>query len=167
MKKVKKHGPPAGAGTKAKSTKGKSSKPSPARTRAVQVKLLSGGNPQIPKGYGDAPVKAYIAAVPGWQKDIAKRIDALVAKAVPGVKKAVKWNSPFYGVEEGRWFLCFHIFTRYVKVTFFDGADLKPPPESKSKYPQVRYYDIHQGQFDEKQFTAWIKQASKLPGEKI
>lgn len=130
-------------------------------------KLLSGGNPQIAKGYGDAPVKAYIAAAPGWQKDVAKRIDALVVKAVPGVKKAVKWNSPFYGVEEGRWFLCFHIFTRYVKVTFFDGADLKPPPESKSKYPQVRYYDIHEGKFDEKQFTLWVKQASKLPGEKL
>ncbi len=135
--------------------------------KTAKPKLLSGGNPQIAKGYGDAPVKAYIAAVPGWQKDIAKRIDALVVKAVPGVKKAVKWNSPFYGVEEGRWFLCFHIFTRYVKVTFFDGADLKPPPESKSKYPQVRYYDIHEGAFDEKQFSAWVKQASKLPGERI
>lgn len=137
------------------------------KKKAAQPKLLSGGNPQIAKGYGDAPVKAYIAAVPGWQKEIAKRIDALVVKAVPGVKKAVKWNSPFYGVEEGRWFICFHIFTRYVKVTFFDGADLKPPPESKSKYPQVRYYDIHEGAFDEKQFVAWVKQASKLPGERI
>ncbi len=135
--------------------------------KAVRPKLLSGGNPQIAKGDGDAPVKAYIAAVPGWQKNIAKRIDALVVKAVPGVKKAVKWNSPFYGMEEGRWFLCFHIFTRYVKVTFFDGAGLKPQPEGKSKYPQVRYYDIREGAFDEKQFTAWIKQASRLPGERI
>lgn len=169
MKKVKKLGPPAsppaGAGTKAKSTKGKSSKPSPARTPAVQVKLLSGGNPQIAKGYGDAPVKAYIAAVPGWQKDVAKRIDALFVRAVPGVKKAVKWNSPFYGVEEGLWFASFHVFTRYVKVTFFQGASLKPPPDGNSKYPAVRYYDIHEGELDEKQFTSWVKQASKLPGE--
>jgi len=146
---------------KAAATKAAASK------KAAKPKLLSGGNPQIAKGYGDAPVKAYIAAVPGWQKDIARRIDALVVKAVPGVKKAVKWNSPFYGVEEGRWFLCFHVFTRYVKVTFFDGADLKPPPEGKSKYPQVRYYDVHEGALDEKQFSAWAKQASKLPGEKV
>ncbi|MEZ5961024.1 MAG: DUF1801 domain-containing protein [Hyphomonadaceae bacterium] len=137
------------------------------KKKAAQPKLLSGGNPQIAKGYGEAPVKAYIAAVPGWQKEIAKRIDALVVKIVPGVKKAVKWNSPFYGVEEGRWFLCFHIFARYVKVTFFDGADLKPPPESKSKYPRVRYYDIHEGALDEKQFVAWVKQASKLPGQRM
>ena len=137
------------------------------KKKAARPKLLSGGNPQIAKGDGDAPVKAYIAAVPGWQKNIAKRIDALVVKAVPRVKKAVKWNSPFYGMKEGRWFLCFHIFTRYVKVTFFDGAGLKPQPEGKSKYPQVRYYDIREGAFDEKQFTAWIKQASRLPGERI
>ncbi len=137
------------------------------KKKAAQPKLLSGGNPQIAKGYGDAPVQAYIAAVPGWQKDVAARVDAAITKAVPRVKKAVKWNSPFYGLEEGRWFLCFHIFTRYVKVTFFDGADLKPQPEGKSKYPQVRYYDIREGAFDEKQFTAWVEQASKLPGERI
>jgi hypothetical protein len=130
-------------------------------------KLLSGGNPQIAKGYGDAPVKAYIAAAPDWRRDVCKRLDAIVTKSVPGVKKAVKWNSPFYGVEEGSWFLSFHVFARYVKVTFFHGASLKPPPEGKSKYPAVRYYDIHEGEFDEKQFAAWIKQASKLPGEKM
>ncbi|MGE0529916.1 MAG: DUF1801 domain-containing protein [Hyphomonadaceae bacterium] len=151
----------------AKKAAKKAVKKAAAPKKTAKPNLLSGGNPQIAKGYGTAPVKAYIAAVPGWQKDVAKRIDALVVKAVPGVKKAVKWNSPFYGVEEGRWFLCFHIFTRYVKVTFFDGADLKPPPEGKSKYPQVRYYDIHEGAFDERQFTAWVKQASKLPGEKV
>jgi hypothetical protein len=137
------------------------------KTAAKKPKLLSGGNPQIAKGYGDAPVKAYIAAVPGWRKDVAKRIDAIISKAVPGVKKAVKWNSPFYGVEDDLWFASFHIFARYVKVTFFQGANLKPPPEGKSKYPQVRYYDIREGELDEKQFAAWIKQASKLPGEKM
>lgn len=137
------------------------------KKKAAKPKLLSGGNPQIAKGFGDAPVKAYIAAVPGWQKDVCKRLDALITKAVPGVKKAVKWNSPFYGVEEGRWFTSFHVFARYVKVTFFDGAQLKPPPEGKSKYPQIRYYDVHEGELDEKQFAAWIKQASKLPGEKM
>ena len=130
-------------------------------------KLLSGGNPQIAKGYGEAPVQAYIAAVPGWQKDIAARVDAAITKAVPRVKKAVKWNSPFYGMENDVWFASFHIFARYVKVTFFQGASLKPPPEGKSKYPQVRYYDIHEGKFDEAQFTAWIKQASKRPGERM
>lgn len=137
------------------------------KKKAAQPKLLSGGNPQIAKGYGDAPVRAYIAAVPGWQKDVAARVDAAITKAVPRVKKAVKWNSPFYGMEEGRWFLCFHIFTRYVKVTFFQGASLKPPPEGKSKYPKVRYYDIHEGKFDEAQFISWIKQASKRPGERL
>jgi hypothetical protein len=138
-----------------------------AKKKTAKPKLLSGGNPQIAKGYGDAPVKAYIAAVPGWRKDVAKRLDAIITKTVPGVKKAVKWNSPFYGVEEDLWFTSFHIFARYVKVTFFQGASLKPPPEGKSKYPQVRYYDIHEGELDEKQFAAWIKQASKLPGEKM
>ncbi|MBX9746326.1 MAG: DUF1801 domain-containing protein [Hyphomonadaceae bacterium] len=130
-------------------------------------KLLSGGNPQIAKGYGDASVQAYIAAMPEWKKDIGKRIDAIVTKAVPGVKKAVKWNSPFYGKIENSWFLSFHVFARYVKVTFFQGASLKPPPEGKSKYPQVRYYDIHEGAFDEAQFEKWVKQAVKFPGEKL
>jgi hypothetical protein len=132
-----------------------------------QPKLLSGGNPQIAKGYGDAPVQAYIAAVPGWQKDIAARVDAAITKAVPRVKKAVKWNSPFYGLQNDSWFASFHIFARYVKVTFFQGASLKPPPEGKSKYPNVRYYDIHEGKFDEAQFTAWVKQAIKRPGERM
>ena len=130
-------------------------------------KLLSGGNPQIAKGYGEAPVKEYIAAMPGWKREIGAEIDVIVTRAVPGVKKAVKWNSPFYGKAENSWFLCFHVFARYVKVTFFQGASLKPPPEGKSKYPQVRYYDIHEGKFDEAQFTAWIKQASKRPGERM
>lgn len=130
-------------------------------------KLLSGGNPQIAKGYGDAPVKAFIAAMPEWKRGVGRALDALITRAVPGVKKAVKWNSPFYGVEEGRWFLCFHVFTLYVRVTFFDGNALKSPPTGMSKYERVRYYDIHEGALDEKQFLAWVKQASKLPGEKI
>ena len=130
-------------------------------------KLLSGGNPQIPKGYGDAPVQAYIAAMPGWKSGIGQRIDAIVEGAVPGVRKAVKWNSPFYGVEDDLWFLSLHCFTHYVKVTFFQGASLDPAPKGKSKYPDVRYLDIREGEFDEAQFADWVKQASLLPGEKM
>lgn len=135
--------------------------------KKAKPKLLSGGNPQIAKGNGDAPVKAYIAAVPDWRRGVCRRLDAIVTQAVPGVKKAVKWNSPFYGMEEGSWFLSFHVFARYVKVTFFQGASLKPPPSGTSKYPAVRYYDIHEGELDEAQFEKWVKQASKLPGEKM
>jgi hypothetical protein len=142
-------------------------KKKPAKKAPAKPKLLSGGNPQIAKGSGNAPVQAYIAAVPDWRRDVCKRLDAIITRAVPGVKKAVKWNSPFYGVEEGRWFASFHVFARYVKVTFFRGASLKPPPEGTSKYPAVRYYDIHEGELDEKQFAAWVKQTSKLPGEKM
>lgn len=130
-------------------------------------KLLSGGNPQIAKGYGEAPIKDYIAAMPGWKREVGARLDALITAAVPRVRKAVKWNSPFYGVSDNVWFLSFHVFAKYVKVTFFRGASLKPPPEGKSKYPQVRYYDIREGGLDEKQFTSWVKQAAKQPGEKM
>jgi hypothetical protein len=137
------------------------------KKKAVKPKLLSGGNPQIAKGYGDDVVQAWIAAAPGWKSDVSARLDALVTRAVPSVKKAVKWNSPFYGVEEGRWFLSLHCFTKFVRVTFFDGAALDPQPKGASKYPQVRYYDIHEGELDEKQFTAWVKEASKLPGERL
>lgn len=149
-----------------KKTKRAAAKKSKLRNSA-KPRLLSGGNPQIAKGYGDAPVHAYIAAIPGWKRDIAKRIDALIAKVVPGVKKAVKWNSPFYGLEEGVWFASFHCFTNYVKVTFFKGTSLKPVPTGTSKHKTVRYYDIREGEFDEKQFRSWVKQASKLPGEKM
>lgn len=145
-----------------KAVKKKIAKKAPAKPR-----LLSGGNPQIAKAYGDAPVQAYIAAVPDWRRDVCKRLDAIITRSVPGVKKAVKWNSPFYGRVENVWFASFHVFAKYVKVTFFQGASLKPPPEGKSKYLQVRYYDIREGELDEKQFAAWIKQASKLPGEKM
>lgn len=130
-------------------------------------RLLSGGNPQIAKGYGEAPIKEYIAAMPGWKRDVGERLDALITAAAPRVRKAVKWNSPFYGVSDNVWFVSFHVFAKYVKVTFFRGAALKPPPEGKSKYPQVRYYDIREGELDEKQFTSWVKQAAKLPGQKM
>ncbi|TQN61405.1 DUF1801 domain-containing protein [Agrobacterium tumefaciens] len=130
-------------------------------------KLLSGGNPQIAKGYGDAPVQAYIAAMPEWKSAIGARIDALIENIVPGVHKAVKWNSPFYGREGDVWFLALHCFTKYVKVTFFDGASLQPMPPGTSKQQKVRYLDIHEGAFDEAQFIDWVKQASQLPGEKM
>lgn len=130
--------------------------------------LLSGGNPQIAKGYGDAPVQAYIAAMPGWKSDLGRRLDALVQEAVPGVSKAVKWNTPFYGVESGRWFLAFHCFTKYVKLTFFDGASLDPVPPGKSKQERVRYLDVREGDLlDERQFLDWVQQASRLPGERL
>lgn len=129
--------------------------------------LLSGGNPQIPKGYGNEPVAAYIAAMPGWKSDVGRRIDALVEEAVPGVEKAVKWNSPLYGVERGAWFLSFHCFTRYVKVTFFRGASLEPVPPGSSRHEDVRYLDIHEGGLDEAQLSDWIRQASRLPGERM
>lgn len=139
----------------------------PKKPAPGDVVLLSGGNPQIPKGYGDEPVQAYIAAMPGWKRDVGKRLDAIIGRVVPGVKKAVKWNSPFYGVEEDRWFLSYHCFTRYVKVTFFRGDRLDPQPAGTSKHPDVRYLDIYEGELDEKQFADWVKQASKLPGEKM
>jgi hypothetical protein len=130
-----------------------------------QPTLLSGGNPQIPKGEGDAPVQAYIAAMPGWKRDVGRRLDALIERTVPDVRKAVKWNSPFYGVEGQGWFLSFHVFTRYVKVTFFRGASLDPVPPGESKQKEVRYLDIHEDdEWDEKLLASWIRQASKIPG---
>lgn len=148
---------------KKKTPKKKTPAKRPAR-RAAKPKLLSGGNPQIPKGEGDAPVQAYIAAIPDWKRDVGRRLDAIVARTVPGVRKAVKWNSPFFGVEGKGWFLSFHCFTRYVKVTFFRGTSLRPVPPGGSKHPDVRYYDIHEGALDEAQFTAWVRQAAALPG---
>lgn len=134
---------------------------------SAEVVLLSGGNPQIAKGDGDEPVQAYIAAMPGWKSQIGRRIDAVIEQTIPGVAKAVKWNSPFYGNAGDGWFLSVHCFNKYVKVTFFQGASLQPPPLGKSKYPHVRYLDIHEGEFDETQFAEWVSQASKLPGEKL
>ena len=129
------------------------------------VVLLSGGNPQIAKAEGDVPVQAYIAAMPDWKRDIGKRLDALIVRHVPKVRKAVKWNSPFYGIEEKGWFLSFHVFTRYVKVTFFNGVSLRPVPPGASKHKDVRYLDIHEDdEFDESQIAKWVKQAAALPG---
>jgi hypothetical protein len=145
----------------------KTASKSPARMGA-KVKLLSGGNPQIAKAYGDAPVQAYIAAMPGWKSDVGREIDAIITRTVPGVLKAVKWNSPMYGVEEGRYFLGLHVFAKYVKVAFFKGAALRPVPPGESKQKEVRYLNIHEDdELDEAKFAAWVKQASKLPGEKM
>lgn len=138
-----------------------------ATDRITGPKLLSGGNPQIPKGYGDAPVQAYIEAMPGWKSQIGRRIDEIIAEVVPDICKAVKWNSPFYGVEKDLWFASFHCFTKYVKVTFFRGTELQPMPPGTSKHPQVRYLDIFEDAFDETQFAEWVTQASRLPGEKM
>lgn len=130
--------------------------------------LLSGGNPQIPKGDGDGPVQAYIAAMPGWKRAIGRRLDALITRTLPKVRKAVKWNSPFYGADEEGWFLSYHCFTKYVKVAFFRGAALDPLPPGGSRQKDVRYLDIHEDDaFDEAQFTDWVKQASRLPGERM
>ena len=138
------------------------------KPQSGEVVLLSGGNPQIAKGYGDGPVQAYIAAMPGWKSDIGRRLDALIERAVPDVYKAVKWNSPLYGLEGQGWFLGVHVFTNYVKVAFFRGASLRPVPPGASKQKEVRYLDIHEDdELDETQLAAWVKQASQLPGEKM
>jgi hypothetical protein len=130
--------------------------------------LLAGGNPQIAKADGDAPVQAYIAAMPGWKRDVGRRLDALIVRTVPGVRKAVKWNSPLYGVEGQGWFLGVHCFTKYVKVAFFRGTSLRPVPLGESKSKDTRYLDIHEDdQLDEAQLAAWVKQASQLPGERM
>ena len=130
--------------------------------------LLAGGNPQIAKADGDAPVQAYIAAMPGWKRDVGRRLDALIGRTAPNVRKAVKWNSPFYGIEGRGWFLSFHCFTKYVKVAFFRGSSLRPLPPGQSKHKHVRYLDIHEDdRLDEAQLAAWVKQASQLPGERM
>ncbi|NBJ11837.1 DUF1801 domain-containing protein [Microvirga arsenatis] len=140
----------------------------PVAAKAAQPVLLSGGNPQIAKGYGDAPVQAYIAAMPGWKSDVGRRMDALISRTVPNVSKAVKWNSPFYGVEGQGWFLSFHCFAKYIKVAFFRGTSLDPVPPGESKQKEVRYLDIREhDRLDEAQFVAWVTQASRLPGEKM
>ena len=127
--------------------------------------LLTGGNPQIAKGDGDTPVQAYIAAMPGWKSAVGRRLDALIASTVPGVRKAVKWNSAFYGVEGQGWFLSFSCFTKYIKVAFFRGMELRPLPPGESKKPTTRYLDIYEDdQLDDKQLASWIKQAASIPG---
>ena len=130
--------------------------------------LLSGDNPQVAKGDGDAPVQDYIAAIPGWKQAIARRVDALIVRAFPEVRKAVKWNSPFYGFDNKTWFLSYHCFAKYLKVTFFRGTSLKPVPPGASKHAEVRYFDIHEDDdVDDGRLERWVKQASKLPGEKL
>ena len=156
----------------AKAAKPRKTVRKPQSGKAAKPALLSGGNPQIAKADGDAPVQAYIAAMPGWKRDIGRRLDALIVRTVPGVRKAVKWNSPFYGIEgQGKgetWFFSFHCFAKYVKVAFFRGASLRPLPPGTSKQKDVRYLDIHEDdEIDEAQLAAWVKQASKLPGEKM
>ena len=136
-----------------------------AAKRGAKPALLAGGNPQIAKANGNAPVQAYISAMPGWKRDVGRRLDALIVRTVPDVRKAVKWNSPFYGIEGQGWFLSFHCFTKYVKVTFFRGASLRPLPPGESKHEDVRYLDIHEHeQIDQDQLAKWVQQASKLPG---
>jgi hypothetical protein len=145
----------------------KVAKEAAANRLAAKPTLLAGGNPQIAKADGDAPVQAYIAAMPGWKSNVGRRLDALIVRTVPGVHKAVKWNSPFYGVEDQCWFLSYHCFKKYVKVTFFRGTSLRPVPPGQSKHPEVRYLDIYEGQLDEAQLADWVKQASRLPGERM
>ena len=152
--------------TKKAAAKRTASKPKP--RKAGKPVLLAGGNPQIAKGEGDAPVKAYIAAMPGWKRDVGRRLDALIERAVPRVHKAVKWNSPFYGIGGEGWFLNFHCYTSYVKVAFFRGGSLHPVPPGRSKHDNVRYLDIREDtELDEARLAGWVKQASELPGEDL
>lgn len=133
-----------------------------------KTRLLSGGNPQIDKGYGDAQVQKYIDAMPGWKRNVGKKIDELIVKVVPAVEKAIKWNSAFYGREKGSWFIGFHCLTKYVKIAFFHGVELNPPPPGTSRQKGVRYLDIYEGEkIDPVLFSKWVKQASKLPGKRI
>jgi hypothetical protein len=157
--------PPSKTGTRARPRANDATPVGLQKRRQSAVVLLSGGNPQIAKGEGDAPVQAYIAAMPGWKRDVGKRLDALIVRSVPGVRKAVKWNSPFYGTQDHGWFLSFHVFTRYIKVTFFRGTSLRPVPPGASKHKDVRYCDIHEDDgLDEAQMIRWVKQAAALPG---
>ena len=146
----------------------KAARKAAAKRVAAKPTLLAGGNPQVAKADGDAPVRAYIAAMPGWKSDVGRHLDAIIVRTVPGVRKAVKWNSPFYGVEGQGWFLNFHTFTSYVKVAFFRGTSLRPVPPGESKSKDTRYLDIHEDDsLDEAQFAAWVQQASQLPGERM
>ena len=142
----------------------RSARPAGGRKAGKGPMLLSGGNPQIAKADGDAPVQAYIAAMPGWKSEVGRRLDELVVRTVPEVRKAVRWNSPFYGIVGRGWFLSTHVFSRYIKLTFFQGADLQPPPPGSGKDPHARWLNLHRGQFDEDLLTDWIRQAAALPG---
>jgi len=149
----------------AKTAKPRKTAPTSQPRKVAKPALLAGGNPRIAKADGDAPVQAYIAAMPGWKRDVGRRLDVLIVGSVPGVRKAVKWNSPFYGIEGQGWFLSFHCFTKYIKVAFFRGTSLRPVPSGESKHKEVRYRDIHQDdQLDEAQMAIWVRQAAALPG---
>jgi len=152
----------------AKAAKPRKTAPKAQSRKAAKPILLAGGNPRIAKADGDTPVQAYIAAMPGWKRDVARRLDALIVRTVPFVRKAVKWNSPLYGVEGHGWFLGIHAFTNYVKVAFFRGTSLRPVPPGESTSKDTRYLDIHEDdQLDEAQLAGWVKQASQLPGERM
>ena len=140
----------------------------PSSSEAAEPVLLSGGNPQITKGDGEAPVEAYLDAMPGWKQDIGRRLDTIIVATVPDVRKAVRWNSPFYGVDGNGWFVSFHCFTKYVKVTFHNGSSLEPPPPLESKHEFIRYLNVYEDEpLDEAQFADWVSQASALPGENL
>jgi hypothetical protein len=148
-----------------KAAKPRKTAPKPQGRKGGEPVLLSGGNPQIAKGDGDAPVQAYIAAMPGWKSDVGRHLDILIVRTVPGVRKAVKWNSPFYGIEGQGWFLAIHCFTKYIKLTFFRGTSLKPIPPVESKDKETRYFHIYEdGKFDEELMADWLRQAAALPG---
>ena len=138
--------------------------PETARKTCAKPVLLSGGNPQIAKADGDAPVQAYIAAMPGWKSDVGRRLDDLIVRTVPDVRKAVRWNSPWYGIEGRGWFASYHVFTRYVKVTFLNGAALRPVPPGSGKDRDARWVAIYEDKLDEAQMTAWVRQSATLPG---
>lgn len=158
----------AGKRVAAKAAKSRKPATESSTRKPAKPKLLSGGNPQIAKADGDGPVQAYIAAMPGWKCDVGRRLDALIVRTVPGVRKAVRWNSPFYGVEDQGWFLGVHCIAKYVKVAFFRGASLRPMPPVESKQKDVRYFHIHEDdRIDEELVAAWIRQASELPGEPL
>ncbi len=158
-------------------SRGAGARPDPAKNRrpkrtsastatSTSPKLLSGGNPQIPKGDGDGPVQAYLAAMPGWKREAGRRLDALITRTIPHVRKAVRWNTPFYGIEGNGWFVAFHCITKYIKVSFFRGTSLDPVPPVASKQKEVRYFHLHESDvLDEALFTRWLRQASTLPGE--
>ena len=169
MRKLGKAKPKAGGTSRSSKPAARSAKKAGAKARPSKARgeskavLLSGGNPRIAKADGDAPVQAYLAAMPGWKRALGERLDALIVRTVPHVRKAVKWNSPFYGVEGQGWFLALHAFNRYVKVTFFEGTSLRPvPPGGTGK--SARWIDLHEGEFDEAQLAAWVKQAAAIPG---
>ncbi len=165
---VKKKRPAKKGSAKKGSAKKKAAKKASGAPAPGKTTLLSGGNPQIGKGDGAAPVQAYIEAIPGWKRDVGRQLDALIVRTVPVVRKAVRWNSPFYGIEGRGWFLSYHCFTKYLKVTWLNGGSLRPPPPVESKHAGVRYFHIYEDEpLDEKLLTKWIRQASRLPGEDL